>query len=324
MKRMRVATAVIVILGAASGRAQADVLDLALHRLLSPPAMGKPLDPENDEIAKAAYRQLTSELGVVMAPRFLSPADTVGYSGFQFTVDGSFTTISNQACAADNSADQCPWSRGMSGRDSHGVPHQLPSVASTLTVMARKGIWLPMPSFELGAGVTKLMQSDLVALQVYGKLALHEGFHRWPLPSLAVRGGASRLLGTSQLDLTTVQIDSTISLTRGIAGTVTIAPYLGAAALLVIARGQVLDTTPSIDAYGGGPNSLDLNNNAVFPAQDTIVRWRFYGGLRLSYSVLVLTMDYALSARGSLMNSGAIADRSTDQHTLSISGGFLF
>ena len=36
----------------------------------------------------------------------------------------------------------------------------------------------------------------MFALQGYAKLALQEGFHGWWLPSFAVRGAASQLLGT--------------------------------------------------------------------------------------------------------------------------------
>ena len=47
--------------------------------------------------------------------------------------------------------------------------------------MARKGIWLPLPGFEIGAGATKIIDSNMYAVQAYAKLALHEGFHDWEL-----------------------------------------------------------------------------------------------------------------------------------------------
>src|SRR5882724_7069897 len=39
------------------------------------------------------FRALASQLGVVLAPHLLSPADTLGSAGFQFDVDGSQTAI---------------------------------------------------------------------------------------------------------------------------------------------------------------------------------------------------------------------------------------
>src|SRR6185436_17183688 len=39
------------------------------------------------------FRALASQLGVVIAPRLLTPADTLGFGGFQFAVDASSTVI---------------------------------------------------------------------------------------------------------------------------------------------------------------------------------------------------------------------------------------
>src|SRR5437762_3277415 len=84
------------------------------------------------------------------------------------------------------------------------------------------------------------------------ELALHEGFHDWAIPSFAVRGAVSHLLGASQVDLTTISIDATLSKSFGIGGTVTLDPYAGAAVLLSFVRGQVIDTTPNTDAFADG------------------------------------------------------------------------
>jgi hypothetical protein len=310
--------------------ARADLLDLALQRLVTrDTTTGTP----QLTLHESAYRQLVSELGVVLSPKFLTTADTVGYSGYQFTFDASFTSISSQACAVDAPVEQCPWTAGASGVDGQGTKRPLPGYASTLTVMARKGIWLPLPSFEIGAGATRLLQSDLYAVQLYAKFALHEGFHDWPIPSLAVRGSVSRMLGSNQLDLTAGQIDVEISKSFGLFGTVTLVPYGGFAALFIVARGQVLDTTPDVDAYRLGANASDLNNNVVFPDQDTILRWRFFAGFRLNYSILVLSADYSVAACGDFSGSPSeecshknkkIADNASTQHTFSISAGFLF
>ena len=75
-------------------------------------------------------------------------------------------------------------------------------------MFARKGLWfLPLPSFEVGAGAVNVSGSKMWAAQIYGKFAIQEGFHDWPLPSLAVRGAASRLMGADQLDLTVASLD---------------------------------------------------------------------------------------------------------------------
>jgi|SRR5579871_5217630 len=311
----------------AGAPARADILDLNLANLVTKPANGGFADPTTDIPAQLAYRQLLSELGTALSPRVLTTADTVGYSGFQFTFDASFTSISNRTCVGGETKDKCPWVSGTSGRDSAGNAQSLPGYVTTLSIMARKGIWLPLPSFEIGAGATKLLQSDIYAVQVYAKFALHEGFHDWPIPSLAVRGSATRLMGASQIDLTMAQIDAEVSKSFGLFGTVTLVPYLGAAWLIMIARGQVLDTTPDVDAFKQGPNSLDLNANAVFPDQANIQRWRFFGGFRLNYSILVLTFDYLITMHGDFGQTKSdltLVDNSPIQHSFNISAGFLF
>jgi len=45
--------------------------------------------------ALANFRSLMSELGVVIAPRLITPADTLGYAGFQFSGELGITTINN-------------------------------------------------------------------------------------------------------------------------------------------------------------------------------------------------------------------------------------
>lgn len=320
----------------AGNHAHADLLDLTLHHLITrskATSPGGPVDP-NAPSARADYRQLSSELGVVLAPRILTPADTPGYSGFQITFDAGFTTLSNSTCRqnqanlGDLDSNQCPWQLGAQGKD--GTNRGLPRWAQTLSVTARKGFWLPVPGFEIGVGATKLLQSNIYALQAYIKLGIHEGYHYHGLPSIAVRGSAARVFGTPQLSLTLIQSDIELSKNFGILGTVTLTPYIGGAGLVVIGRSQVIDLTPGVDAYQQGPNSPDLNNNVVFANQSDILRWRFFGGLRLQYSVLVLTAEFLFTACGDLGvgrcdHAGKdVPDRSPHQYTVNISGGFAF
>lgn len=333
------AAAIAVLALGAGRRARADTFDLTLERLVLPPdpndakeRYANPETPRNLAAgATAAYRTIISELGVALAPKALTTADTIGFNGFQFTVDYSMTNISNKPGSAcgEMHKDACPWQYAVEGGRNGG---SVPQFMHTLSVYARKGIWLPLPSFEIGAGATKLLQSDIYAVQVYGKLSLHEGFHDWPIPSFAVRGSGVRVLGASQIDLTMGQVDAELSKSFGVAGTVTIVPYLGAAVLFIIARGQVLDVTPAADAYKLGPDAPDLNNNAVFPSQDNIIRWRFFGGFRLQYHVLVFTSDLLITPCGDWGGSCGpdrhknvkIPDNATTQYTFSASAGFLF
>src|SRR5262249_13350912 len=115
-----------------------------------------------------------------------------------------------------------------------------------------------------------------------------------PIPSVAVRGAASRLLGVDQLDLTDVSLDISISKRFGIAGTFSLAPYAGYAFLWVIPRSQVVDFTPTVSIKD---HPGDVNNNFTFPDQDNIIRHRFFAGVKLKYYVFALTaeVDYAFA-----------------------------
>lgn len=303
----------LVAVAVLPARARGDRNDLTLERIVGMPAMGGGFNDPTDPTRQSMYRGLMSELAVVMAPHMLSPADTLGYSGFQLAFESSFTQISSNADF---------WQKG--------VEHVSGSFLPTISVMARKGIWLPLPGFEIGAGATKLIDSSMYAVQGYAKLALHEGFHDWALPSVAVRGAVSHLLGASQVDLTTVSIDASLSKSFGIGGTVTLDPYLGADALLTFVRGQVIDTTPNVDAYRDGAGSQDVNNNTTFPDPDTLVRWRIFAGFRLVYAFLAFTGEFTYTfCNDSAGNCGEadplkVTDRSGGQAQINLSAGFVF
>lgn len=313
---MRALTVGLCVLAAAmltASTARADRNDLTLQRIIGPPAVPGMFNDPTDPTRQSMYKSLMSELGVVIAPRFLTPADTLGYSGFQLAFETSFTQISNT---------QDFWQKGAEKVSGGFLP--------TISVMARKGIWLPLPGFEIGAGATKVIDSSMYAVQGYAKLALHEGFHDWAIPSLSLRGAVSHLLGSPQVDLTVVSIDATVSKSFGIAGTVTLDPYVGAGTLLGIVRGQVIDTTPGVDAFADGPNSNDINANTTFPDPDTIVRWRIYAGFRLVYAFLAFTGEFVYTfcndtaGNCNKMDPTQITDRSGGQAQINFSGSFVF
>jgi hypothetical protein len=285
---MRFCAALAVFL--VSSPAFADDHDLVLSRLGDDTTAAGRVVADN-----ASFRSLVSQLGVALAPRFLTPADTLGYSGFQFSADTSFTTIDSSAaywCATEEVAG-C----GTGAKDS--------STLTTFGLFARKGIWLPIPSIELGGGATHLMGSRMWAAQAYAKFAVHEGFHEWPIPSLAVRGGVSRLMGSEQLDLTIGSLDVSASKSFGLAGTVNVAPYGGWNVLWMIPRSEVIDKTPDVDVI---VDPTDLAKNFVFADQDNILRQRFFAGFKLKYYVFALTAEAVFALAGSSVDDRAGVD----------------
>ncbi len=280
---MRFRLAALCVLGVTlpAAGSRADENDLILSRLARLSSTGDRVVPNNED-----FRSLMSEFGVAMAPQLLSPSDTLGFAGFQFSTQLAFTTIANDQpywCATEQ-AQGCT-----AGFDRSKV---LP----TFGIFARKGIWLPLPSFEVGVGAVHLLSSRAWTGQLYAKFAIQEGYHDWPIPSVAVRGSVSRLLGYEQLSLTVASIDVSVSKRFGVAGTFNIAPYAGWNPIWIVPRSQVLDRTPQIAST---TNPDDVKNNFVFPDQDPIFRHRFFVGFKLKYYVFSVTAEASIALAGS-------------------------
>lgn len=292
-----------------------------------------PQAPPNSAVPTAQeasnYRSLISELSGVFALPMAQPADTVGFSGFHFSFDTNLTTINRNASY---------WSG-----PSAGVRNVTSGVLPVLSIMLRKGVWMPLPplpSVELGIGASNLLNSGLYAVNGYVKLAIHEGYHDVWVPSFAVRGGITRLVGASQLDLTIITADAVISKAFGVGGTFTLEPFIGGGAFFSIARSQVIDVQPEVDLYRG-PVGQPFDENArrdalaqkiVFPTQKDIIRWRVFAGIHFHYSILAITAGYTLLGSGldagidlsSLDPTAAPKDVSAFQHQVNLSAGLRF
>jgi hypothetical protein len=297
----------------AGGTARAGDNDLVLARLGSVVVddSGRPVDAVGNS---GDFRSLASELGVVLAPRLTQPADTLGFGGFQFTADVALTRVHT---------DRPYWRALASSPDpsdpaaSHGD-----DIMTTVGVFARKGIWLPAPSFEIGIGAVHLAASEMWAAQMYAKLALIEGYHDLPIPSLALRAGASRMMGSDQLDLTVASFDLSVSKEIGVGGTFNLSPYLGWDWLLIVPRSEVIDKTPNIDSVA---EPTDSAMDFIFVEQDDIIRTRLFGGVLLRYYVFTLGLEGALAFAGSSKDDATDAvDASGSQASFTVTAGFDF
>ena len=277
-------------------------------------------------------RALSSQLGVVLAPHLLTPADTLGFGGFQLTVDYATTTIDANAPywrALESSNDPTG-----TGSSAHGE-----GMMRTVGVFARKGMWFPVPSMEIGAGAIHLIDSHTWAGQLYTKFALHEGYHDLLIPSLAVRGAVSRMMNQRELDLTVSSIDVALSKHFGVGSTWRFDPYGGWNVLLIVPRSEVIDPTPQIDPLDGA-NNQDLLLNFVFKDQDLILRHRFFVGAKFQYYVFQFTLEAQFALAGSSVDDRTgtsepcmpssvtttcdAKDVAAAQRTLSLSAGFDF
>lgn len=317
---MRRGLVLLCVLGAASP-AFADQNDLVLSRLGT-----RVMDPSTGEVTGVVgqnleLRGLASQLGVVLAPHLLTPADTVGFSGFQLTVDYASTTIDRGASY---------W-RVLEGTPDSGM--------NTVGLFMRKGMWFPLPSFEIGGGAIHLIDSRTWTGQLYAKFALHEGYHQLPIPSLAVRGAVSRMMNQRELDLTVASLDVAVSKHFGIGGTWRLDPYAGWNMLMIVPRSEVIDPTPNIDPLTPG-NEKDILLNFVFKDQDNIYRQRFFFGAKMQYYVFQITLEAQFALAGSSIDdrSGTnetctpmatttacdAKDPAAGQRTLAMSAGFDF
>jgi hypothetical protein len=294
-----------------------------------------------DTGATSRYRSLMSELGVVMAPRLQTPADTLGFAGFQISAELGTTQISRDK----------PFWNGVEGVNPANTRVRPDAWLTTMGLFARKGMWFPIPALEWGVGAMNLLQSGMWAVQGYVKLALIEGFHDWSLPSLAVRGGVAQVVGTAEVNLTIGSVDVMISKAFSLVGTARVEPFVGWNLLLIDARSGVIDGTPGCDAVAleqtkrsdaaalamlpaacpvnqvGSPG--DLGANFTFPHQDLITRQRFYAGAKVRLASLFIVGQAALARAGKSVDarsaSGTSArDESGSQKSVSLSLGMDF
>jgi hypothetical protein len=311
---MRAARWILVAAAVLAGdSARAGDNDLVLARLgdIVLDDSGRPIDAVGDS---GDFRSLASELGVVLAPRLTQPADTLGFGGFQFTADVALTRVHTDR----------PYWRALASSPDPSDPGAVhgDDFMTTVGVFARKGIWLPAPSFEIGIGAVHLAGSEMWAAQMVAKLALIEGYHDLPIPSLALRAGASRMMGSDQLDLTVASFDLSVSKEIGIAGTFNLSPYLGWNWLVIVPRSEVIDKTPNIDSVA---EPTDSAMDFTFEDQDDIIRNRLFAGVLLRYYVFALGLEGALAFAGSSVDGGTdAADGSGSQASFTATAGFDF
>jgi hypothetical protein len=348
-----VASAVMLAMAAFASAAWAAKNDLQLLNLCPPAPSGLPSKvPECSWVQRQAdglitgpvvpdfngrqdFRSLMSELGVVLAPRIPMVADTAGIAGFQLSAELGLTGISN---------NQRFWN-GVEGVSANNPTATRPdAMLTTVGAFVRKGIWLPVPTIELGFGVVHLLDSQLLAWQSYAKLAIHEGFHDWPVPSFAVRGAVSYLTGTDQVTMTTTSVDLLISKGFGLLGTARLEPFVGWSWISIFAHSGRLDATPSCDAKqladmpaGSDPGNPycsssqastknDFNANFSFPDQNVITRYRLFAGFKLRFAIVFFAAQYEVFFAGSSRDGSASSakDQSGTQNAMSLSTGLDF
>jgi len=280
--------AALAVLGAAR-ISSANKLDLALSRFVecqTPTACTPRI---------AEYERFMAEYAFGISPKLLSPASTLGYSGFYMGLEGSLTPV-------PDGGDNDRWHDGTAKRN------YSPGVMFFPAVRIRKGLpW----SFEIGSSIHYLAQSELVGLGGEVKWSIFEGFrHEWKgaLPDLAARGSVIRVLGESDVDMTILGLDGTLSYTFGAGGVVSLSPYLGFQYLWTFVR---LEPLVYIDERPGGHEEWQSDENELhrpvtvesaegyfYKYYDTkglsgpnLERMKLFLGMQLKYELLSIIFD---------------------------------
>jgi hypothetical protein len=225
-------------------------------------------NPEVNASSKAAFEQFVQQFGAALTSANLTPPDTLGVRGTSVTADVSVVNLRGNL----------PTAR----------PYRGPLVIPSMHV--RKG--LPF-SFELGARVGWVDQSRMGAVTAEGRWALNEGFSY--LPDVALRGYATRLLGSDVLDLWALGGDVSVGKRIGVFGAAALTPYAGWSLGSVAASSARIDFDPGRSAAselafpGAG-----LTNTAPFGAASGGLFYnRFFAGARVQYRIVQLTAEYS-------------------------------
>jgi len=295
--------------------------------------------------ANESFRSLMSELGTVLAPHIVVPASTLGFSGFQISADVAMTSISNTAEHWDGTEGVSPQNRQAARPDGY---------LTTVGISVRKGIWLPVPSMEVGAGFVHLLESQMIAYQAYAKLAIHEGFRKIPLPNVAGRVGLSHVTGANDARIDILGLDLILSKGFGVFGTWRFEPFAGLSQFIIRAKSGLFDLTPGCDGYAaldasatnagpqcsaaqlGSNNDLGVYNpktgavggNFAFANQGNITRNQLFAGFKMHFSSVHLTAQYGrifeLNSRDSQPNGQGARDNARGQQRFSLSAGLDF
>jgi hypothetical protein len=216
-------------------------------------------DTCSGECSQQHFNDLMRELGMVTAPIFLSPAETLGLNGFSFALEGSVVPINNDADYWNLASEGKPGSVLF-------IPH----------LHVRKG--LPF-SFEVGAQLSMVPESELFIVGAEVKWAMNEGFYL--IPDLAIRFAVNHIIGSKDFELTNGGWDISVSKAFGIGGMLSLTPYAGYNMLFIHASSHVvLDATAAMDQFVF--SKVNWKDNMIH---------RFFVGLRLTTYIFQITLE---------------------------------
>ena len=246
--RLLRSSSIVLVLGlmfAIPWAAVAQSMDLELWRLGNPRPIKLHDDTQvpGDPLADERFRMLMVDMGLALHPTPAHPANTLGRAGGAFEIALRMPQIHPDATVGDG--DCPPGNAGCRvwvtrGTNPNRPQQKQPPARLVLPeLQVRKG--LPF-SFELNTRAQYLSGSSAFALSSGLRWALNEGFDF--LPDLSVGGRATRVMGTRDFGLTMASADVLVGKWFGIAGSASIAPYIGWQRVWISAISGVIDFDP--------------------------------------------------------------------------------
>jgi hypothetical protein len=222
----------------------------------------------------ASFKGLVGSYGLALAAPNVTPTNTLGVNAVSFGLVYGMTGLY---------APNANWKNATVG-------NQKPSSLMNANLVVRKG--LPY-SFELEGSMGYLINSELFAVGGGLRWSPHEAVKLVPV-DVSTRFHVRKVVGSSQMDLTTMGFDLSVGHEFGILKLFSIAPYVAYSPLWVYGSSNVLDATPGTFE---SPTMIATNgqNSAFVFKQQTVTIQRFTIGARFLIGLLQLTPEAVIS-----------------------------
>lgn len=260
---------------AAPRDASANKLDLAVGRFINCTEFGYC----SADIAD--YERFLAEYFFALSPKLMAPADTLGYSGFYMGLEATTNGVPD-------------WNAPTMAKDpwyyATGPANDKPSSMFVPAIHVRKGLpW----SFEIGGSLNYLAQSEIAGIGGEVKWSLFEGYlhgFRGALPNIAARGSVVRIIGTTDLDVTIVGVDGSISRPFAIGGQITLTPYGGFQYVWTCIRTEPITWRDANDDF----HPMDAQYwDTTMLSGPNLGRMKVFLGLRFKYELLAIVVEGA-------------------------------
>lgn len=239
--------------------------------------------------SRQRFALLSSQMGLAMSSLLLTPASTVGHSGFEFGVDFAYAPVTSPSIGSVPAGS--PFQTGI-----WPVRGSSPSALLMPSFHVRKA--LPF-SLEIGGRAVYFTESTMVATQVDVKWAVIEGFRN--VPDLALRGAVTYLFGIPQWDLYTAEAGAIVGKRFGVGGVLSLTPYGSVRMTWLSAKSNSMDYRLSSTAA-----AAPLDTVAAFPRL-YVNALRYTLGLRMLAAAVTLSAE-ATYYPGQTVNGSSAPD----------------